>query len=273
MMIYVLGLDKRTAYCAANLKEIFNDSVILCDNAHCIFEPDVLVLPYVSFKKGRCLNLTECMDASSVLDKMKEGSVLFAGMVYDGIENDCKEREITLYDYFKDEDLTVKNAHLTAEGAIEMIMRNTDKAISGMQIAITGFGRVAPACAEKLSRLGAKITVLARKESARNEALALGYLTADICDGEALGSSDVIINTVPTTVLSGEMLNHAKNCKYILDLASSPFGTDFEAASKFGIKAETAPGLPAICAPSTAGRFIAEFISSKLSGGDTSCKQ
>lgn len=273
MTIYVLGLDKRTAYCAMHLKEGFKNSVILCDNAHCIFSPDVLVLPYVSFKKGRCLNLPECVDSSTVLDKMPEGSVLFAGMVYDGLEKDCRERGITLCDYFKNEDLTVKNAHLTAEGALEMIMRNTDKAICDMRVAITGFGRVALACAEKLSRLGAKITVLARKESARKEVLSLGYDSADICEGKALASADVIINTVPAMVLNDGMLSHAKNCKYILDLASSPFGTDFEAASALGIKAETAPGLPAICASATAGRLIAEFIESKLSGGDVSCSQ
>ncbi len=272
MKIYVLGLDKRTAYCAMYLKEKFKNSVILCDNAQCIFEPDVLVLPYVSFKKGRCLNLPECVPASSVLDKMHEGSVLFAGMLYKELEAECHERGITLFDYFESEDLTVKNAHLTAEGAIEMIMRNTDKAIGDMRIAITGFGRVALACAEKLSCLGTKITILARKESAQEEALSLGYESADICDGKVLESADVIINTVPAKVLDERMLSHAKSCKYILDLASSPFGTDFEAALDLGIKAETAPGLPAICASATAGRFIAEFIASKLSGGDTPCR-
>ncbi len=272
MKIYVLGLDKRTAYCAMHLKEKFKNSVILCDNAQCIFEPDVLVLPYVSFKKGRCLNLPECVPSSSVLDKMQKGSVLFAGMLYNELETECCERGITLFDYFKSEDLTVKNAHLTAEGAIEMIMRNTDKAIGDMHIAITGFGRVALACAEKLSCLGAKITILARKESAKKEALSLGYDSAGICDGEALESADVIINTVPSIVLNDGMLNHAKNCKYILDLASSPFGTDFEAAANLGIKTETALGLPAICASATAGRFIAEFIASKLSGGDAPCR-
>lgn len=273
MKIYVLGLDKRTAYCAARLKEIFKNSVILCDNDECIFKPEVLVLPYVSFKKGRCLNLPECVDSSTILNKMPKGSILFAGMAYDELEKECIDREITLFDYFKDEELTTKNAHITAEGAIEMIMKNTDKSIRDMQIAITGFGRVAKACAEKLSCLGAKITVLARKESARKEALSLGYFSSDISHANALSEADVIINTVPSTVLDDKMLGSAKCCRYILDLASSPFGTDFKAASALGIKAETAPGLPAICAPATAGRFIAEFIASKLSGGEKLCNQ
>ena len=54
----------------------------------------------------------------------------------------------------------------------------------------------------------------------------------------------------------------------ILDLASAPYGTDFEAAKELGIKAMTAPGLPGKTAPKTAGKLIAESIIKAAKGGE-----
>ncbi len=267
MNIYVLGSDKRTAYCAAVLKQTYKTGVILCDNAECIYQPDAVVLPYVSFKKGRGINTLDGVDAWDVLKKMPAGSKLFAGMVYDGLKEECEEKGIALYDFFEDENLTLENADLTAEGAIEMIMKNTDIAVKGMNVALTGFGRVTRSLSKRLSSLGAEITVLARKPYARIEAKSLGYKPANINDEKAVESADVIVNTVPSLVLTSQMIKSAKCCRYILDLASAPFGTDFYAAEKAGIKAETAPGLPARCAPETAGRMIADYIVSVLERG------
>jgi dipicolinate synthase subunit A len=42
----------------------------------------------------------------------------------------------------------------------------------------------------------------------------------------------------------------------IIDLASSPGGTDFEAAKELGIKASIELSLPGIVAPRTAGEII-----------------
>ncbi len=267
MNIYVLGLDKRTAYCAAWLKQTFKTGVILCDNAECIYQPDAVVLPYVSFKNGRVINTLDGTDLWDVLKKMPAGTRLFAGMVYDGLKKECEEKGITLCDFFEVEDLTLKNADLTAEGALEMIMKNTDIAINGMNVALTGFGRVTRSLAKRLSSLEAEVTILARKPYARIEAKSLGYKPANINDEKAVESADVIVNTVPSLVLTEQMIESAKNCRYILDLASAPFGTDFEAAEKAGIKVETAPGLPARCAPETAGRMIADYIVSVLKRG------
>lgn len=267
MRIFVLGMDKRTAYCAAYLKKEYGADVILCDNAECIYQPDAVVLPYVSFKNGSAVNTLDSVDMCDVFAKMPSGSKLFAGMVYEGLGKECKEKCITLYDYFENEELTLENADLTAEGAVGLVIKNTDIALDGMSIAMTGFGRVTRSCARLFDSLGAKVTIMARKHSAREEAQALGYRAVDINDNTALECADVIINTVPSLVLNSDMLDSARHCRYILDLASAPYGTDFEAAKQMGIKAETAPGLPARCAPETAGRLIAHYIIDELKRG------
>ncbi len=267
MNIFVMGLDKRTAYCAAVLKEKYISDVILCDNADCIYNADAVILPYVSFKNGNEVNTLEKVFACDVLKNMRSGAKLFAGMVYDGLKDECEKAGISLFDFFENEELTVANARLTAEGALEMIIKNTDIEVKGMNVALTGFGRVARALAKTLSLLGANVTVLARKPRARMEARALGYSAANVEDEKAVASADVLVNTVPAPVLNERMLKGAANCRYILDLASRPFGTDFDAAEKLGINAETALGLPARCSPETAGRLIANYVISVIESG------
>ena len=46
----------------------------------------------------------------------------------------------------------------------------------------------------------------------------------------------------------------------IIDIASSPYGTDFAAANNLGIKAMQCPSLPGKVAPKTAGKIIADGI-------------
>lgn len=51
----------------------------------------------------------------------------------------------------------------------------------------------------------------------------------------------------------------------IIDLASEPCGTDFEAAKALGLTAVKAPGLPGKFAPKTAGEIIKDTVLNILS--------
>jgi dipicolinate synthase subunit A len=64
----------------------------------------------------------------------------------------------------------------------------------------------------------------------------------------------MIFNTIPVTVLSRDVLEGVPREAFILDLASTPGGTDFDAAEELGIDAVLAPGLGGR-APKTAGRY------------------
>jgi dipicolinate synthase subunit A len=83
---------------------------------------------------------------------------------------------------------------------------------------------------------------------------------------KSLGEADVIFNTVPAMILTGEMLENVSTEAVIIDLASAPGGTDFQAANRLGIKAVLAPGLPGRVAPKTAGRILARTILGLLAG-------
>ncbi|MNI90220.1 Dipicolinate synthase subunit A [compost metagenome] len=72
---------------------------------------------------------------------------------------------------------------------------------------------------------------------------------------------DLLFNTIPSMIITAQVIAHMPHRAVIIDLASKPGGTDFRFAEKRGIKAILAPGLPGIVAPKTAGRIMADSMS------------
>ena len=77
---------------------------------------------------------------------------------------------------------------------------------------------------------------------------------------QEISKADFIFNTVPVLILDEELLQHVKKDAIIIDLASYPGGTDFEAAKRLGLKAELALGLPGKVAPKSAGQILGKVI-------------
>jgi len=75
-----------------------------------------------------------------------------------------------------------------------------------------------------------------------------------------LCSYDLIINTVPATVLGKERLEEVRKGSLVIDLASKPGGVDMQAAQQLGVKVVWALSLPGKVAPVTAGKAIAKTI-------------
>jgi len=76
---------------------------------------------------------------------------------------------------------------------------------------------------------------------------------------EEIGRADLIFNTVPALVLTSELLSFTHPQVLIIDLASHPGGTDFQAAQRLNRRAILAPGLPGKVAPKTAGEILARI--------------
>ena len=271
--LLVMGGDRRMEYCAKCLEEAFDVSTYGFSASGPVWElkqADILVLPYLSLS-GNCINSpspANKIPAVSALNMLKYGGILFGGGLTPEFLSYCAERNARVHDFFDDEELTLKNAVLTAEGALEIILRNTDKAVYESEILILGWGRVAKAVAKALSALNAKLTVSARSQTARDNALDSGYYSCGFIDKKYLEKADVVINTVPARVLGDPELLTLKPGAFVLDLASAPYGADPENAKKLGINYTTAPGLPGKTAPETAGKLIAETIKRLAEGGE-----
>lgn len=149
--------------------------------------------------------------------------------------------------YWADEIYAVRNAALAAEGAVELLMRRTDRSLMDMEVLVVGYGRIGSLLAPKLAALGAVVTVAARSPVARARAEAQGFRSADILHIPAW--FDAVVNTVPAPVLEGDY-----GGALCLDLASAPGGWP---------KSEPvlrAAGLPGTYAPQTAAEVMRDAI-------------
>lgn len=158
-----------------------------------------------------------------------------------------------IVNYASDEEYLTRNADITAEGAVWLLMRELDRTISGRNVTVVGSGRIAKLLAEKLNALGASVTVACRSERERAMFAILGMNAAPL---ENIGGT-IIINTVPERVVD---LDNLRKGALLIELASKPGGFDQEEAEKRGMRVVAAPGLPAKYAPRSAAEAIAAFI-------------
>ena len=163
-------------------------------------------------------------------------------------------------DYNTLDSYALLNAVPTAEGAIKIAIENTDFTLWQSKILIIGYGRVGKILADRLKKLGAFVTVSARKpkDFAELEALGFNFVNTEQLCSLYLGY-DIIFNTVDATVLSDIALKNLPS-SLLLDL-SSKGGFDLEYAQSIGINAQKAPALPGKTAPKTAGKILAKTVS------------
>jgi hypothetical protein len=153
-------------------------------------------------------------------------------------------------------------------GAVAILMERETHTINGLSLAITGFGRVAKALATLLVAMGAHVTIGARRESALQEARALGCDTVRLC-GEAsmltlVRDKAAVFNTIPHWIFTHEVLAKMPCETLLIDLASAPGGVDGEAARGLSRPVIFALSLPGKYAPDTAGEIIAQTVLSLL---------
>jgi dipicolinate synthase subunit A len=164
-------------------------------------------------------------------------------------------------DYFAREELAVKNAVPTAEGAIQIAMEELPTTLQDTRVLVIGFGRLGKMLAQRLRGLGAQVTVSARSyaDLAWIEALGFQAERTDELEGW-LCNYGLIINTVPALVLGEAALEDVSPDCLLLDLASRPGGIDREAAAALGLKVIWALSLPGKVAPATSGRIIRDTV-------------
>lgn len=188
-------------------------------------------------------------------------ATVLAGKLPSKARDALERRGARAIDYFEREELTVKNAAATAEGAIELLMQELPVTLSGTEILVVGFGRIGKLLAMKLLALGAKVTVSARRYADFAWIEALGMRAADTrALGGTLGTYSAVVNTVPAMILPRELLAELGEGCLCLDLASKPGGIDFSAAQELGVRAIWALSLPGRVAPVTSGAAIKEAI-------------
>ncbi|MDP4117627.1 MAG: dipicolinate synthase subunit DpsA [Bacillota bacterium] len=198
---------------------------------------------------------------SSVISAAFPSTFIFGGKISKEIIEAADRKNITCYDYFQREELTIKNALITAEGALQTAMSETPFTIHNSRCLVIGYGRIGKLLAKMLKNLGAKVTCSARKPSdlALIECADINSIeTSDIIRN--ISEYNIIFNTVPFRLLTEEILSFVHSDTLIIDLASKPGGLDFECARRLGLKVIWATALPGKVAPETSGKIISDTV-------------
>ncbi len=236
-----------------------------------IQESDIVLLPLPVSRDNINLNLTSSNKKDGVLlnDIIKSCAknikcLIIGGLIPYEMSKLCDNMEIDVCDYYESEDLQQKNAIPSAEGAIMIAMENTDRIIEGMNVLISGYGRIGKILAHKLKALGAIVTVAARRDETLCEISISGFNAIRITDNnelsKAMGESEVIFNTVPKQIFSKQIIEASANKPLYIEIASSPGGIDIPTARTKGIQVIFAPSLPGKYAPASSGDYIFETI-------------
>lgn len=148
-------------------------------------------------------------------------------------------------DYLRREELCLANAVPSAEGAIQIAMEETARTLHGTAALVIGYGRIGMALAPRLRGLGMDVTVCARRCETRALAEMQGFAAVPMEQLPAAAkAAPVIFNTVPALVLDETVLKGLPQETLVIDLASRPGGTDFEAAKRLRTRVVWALSLP-----------------------------
>ncbi len=222
------------------------------------------ILPLPATAGGETLNAPleqENINIRDILGLISPDTRVLAGRCDETFRKLASEKCLRIADYFEREELTVKNAAITAEGAVEILMRELPITIRGARILVTGFGRIGRLLALKLHALGADVTVSARRLSdfALIDSLGLHGIDTRELSGR-LWSFRAIVNTVPAIIFDKALLGQLDAGCLCVDLASVPGGFDTEAVSELGVRFIHALGIPGKSSPESAGAAIRDTV-------------
>jgi len=190
-----------------------------------------------------------------------EGVLVIIGFARDFVKEWSLKYGWKMIEIAEMDTVAILNSIPSAEGALQIAMEKLPITIHGSNSFVLGFGRLGITLARMLQGIGAKTTVVARKRSDLSRAGEIGYRPLHCSQlHQSISEADVIFNTVPAMILNEELLSLLNKDTLIIDIASSPGGTDFTAAKRLGLQAVLTPSLPGIAAPKTSGKILAQVI-------------
>ncbi|AGB40693.1 prephenate dehydrogenase [Halobacteroides halobius DSM 5150] len=193
--------------------------------------------------------------------KLQPATKFFIGFAKPQLKKWCTKYDLELIELAALDEVAILNAVPTAEGAIELAIREASINLHNNNSFVLGLGRVGLTVARMLKGLGSNTFGVARKNKDLARALEMGLTPVNFKNlSSEINKADFIFNTVPVKVLDRKLLEQVNPNTLIIDLASAPGGTDFETAQQLGIQAELALGLPGKVAPTSAGEILGNVI-------------
>ncbi len=166
-----------------------------------------------------------------------------------------------IIDLSVDTEYVMKNAHLTAEGAVSIAMKRGEYALMDSTCLVIGYGRIARRLALILHALGAKVYAAARREEVRRQIKSDNLEACAIHElSEVLPHAHYIFTTPPVQIFDRALLECIRPDALLMDLASSPFGFDLAQAHALALHASRENALPGRYCPASAGNALLDAV-------------
>lgn len=270
--VAVIGGDKRSEYMVQFLQEsgyVVRSCVMIPDDseemAKIVKWADILVGPTPFSRDGVEMNHEK---GGSILledfaEWMREGQILFGGNISSIIRQAAEKKRVEYHDFMAMDEVATDNSVATAEGAIAEAITVSDINLNQSNCLVLGYGRCGKAIYERLDALGAKCSIGLRNASKKKLPIyAEGISLEDL--PVLVRHYDFIFNTIPAKVLTRECVSKMKKDCIIIDIASKPGGTDFEACRERGIYANLSLGIPGRYAPKTSAQILVNAMNRRM---------
>lgn len=271
-----IGGDERQRYAARKLsKYIFvntfgdafkgleGEKIVNSESPNkAMYEVSAVILPLPAASSEKEILFTSLIEG---IEKSQGVTRIYGGNFSPYMRGILENKNIKFTDYYKDECFTLKNAYLTAEGAVNLAMNNSKRSLNTMNCAVIGYGRIGKLLASLLRAFNSRVTIFARRGESLADAENNGLQTNKILPNGILpydirGKYDMIFNTVPERIISEEALLSLDSETMLIELASTPGGFDPDIADQCLSHNINGRGLPGKYAPETAGEILAETL-------------
>lgn len=199
------------------------------------------------------------IDKSKVMMSLSDGYVVFGGGFSKEDRAYMDEEGIEHHDFLLNEEFQLKNAYLTAEGALRLLLENTTETLFNKKVLVTGYGRISEFLCDILYKMHMKVYTAARNEIQLKQAEMKGYVPVVLSSLKDLRQYDFIFNTIPVRIFDEKLLSTAEKCTYF-ELASSPFGAEKELVLQKGISYVSGSSLPGRFFPVSSAVIMKEYI-------------
>ncbi len=269
--------DNRQLLIIEKLKSLGFSVSTLKSRFDTVGEKHGIILPVPVSRDGVYLNSDERIKLCDILNKLHDKAIVFGGLFPDDFKSKLMERGIKYVDYCEKDSFTIKNAKISAEGAVFYLMRELNKAIGRGRFLVCGYGRIGRMLSHMLKSFGAVVYVAARREESLCMAETNGFIPIKINSGssrlEILEDCkfDAVINTIPHRIFDDENVNvNIFDDAIYLELASAPYGACPRLVSRLGGKYIDGGGIPGKYAPESAAEVILKIITENLSDKEDS---
>lgn len=223
---------------------------------------NIFILPIPFTKNGKNIySPSKDISIDFLLSVIKPFSKIYGGCFTSDFKNKCQGNNISTCDFMDNDTFELKNAIATAEGAIAEAVINSSINLHMANCLVLGYGKCGRAIASRLQALNCNVCVCVRRHEQMALAFESGHHYMNITSlAREIRHYDYIFNTIPTLVLTRNVLCNAKSEVTIIDIASKPGGTDFDACSHLGLNAHLCLSIPGKYAPKASSKIIYDCL-------------